>query len=195
MAFITKNWLQLNARVDADSNEQYSQERKSLEERKSRFRAKRFDANENEFANEKQFIKNGDPFKPIEDVIRDVEQLENLRCDSTQHNYNEDNSETIANTDKDRNALNGDKDSMQRLDFASEGEDISDANESNDIFTNNPLSDGKIYYEDKTSGVQNESPIDDSHTTDAEIHYNHNVDEIVEEVITRTDAKPTKGRN
>lgn len=185
--------------METDSNEQLSLERKSLEERKSRFRAKRFDANEEPFANEKQFIKNGDPFRPIEDVIRDVEQSEDLSSDSDRHNTSrEDNSETIANTDCDRNAFKRDKDS-RGMDLSSETEDNSglnsDTNESNDTFANNPVSDGKINCNDKTSGPQNESPIDDSLTTEAQLLYSQSVDEIVEEVITKTDATQKSGMN
>jgi hypothetical protein len=179
---VAKNWLQLNGRVETDSNEQYTNEKKSLEERMNRFRSKKFETQESkDVANEMEFIKNGNPFKAIEDVIREVD-LKKADLNASQLNDNFDH----------KSLMNGNKDFGSKLDLiSSEGDDTSGehSNDSNDL-ANNSLSDERTHDTDDTSGTQ-PYPIDKvlNKSSVQTLRRQKSVDEV----ISKSEAKLTKG--
>ncbi|CAG2110192.1 unnamed protein product, partial [Medioppia subpectinata] len=190
LSFVAKNWFQLNNRVETDSNEQFSNEKKSLEERMNRFRNKRFETqeDENDFANKEDFIKNGNPFKAIDDVIRDVEQKK-FDMNNSQMNGNFEN-KNLVNGNKDFGSKNMDSTSSDRDDTSDHS---NESNDSNDILTNNSLSDEKDHIDtDQTSGTQTYS-IDKTPTRTGDSQTHRHQKQAVDEVIIKSDAKTTKG--
>ncbi|CAG2167623.1 unnamed protein product, partial [Oppiella nova] len=181
LSFVAKNWLQLNGRVETDSNEQYTNEKKSLEERMNRFRSKKFETQESkDITNEMEFIKNGNPFKAIEDVIREVDQKK-ADLNASQLNDNFDH----------KSLMNGNKDFGSKLDLiSSEGDDTSGehSNDSNDL-ANNSLSDERTHDTDDTSGTQ-PYPIDKvlNKSSVQTLRRQKSVDEV----ISKSEAKLTK---
>ncbi|XP_054163951.1 ADP-ribosylation factor-like protein 13B, partial [Oppia nitens] len=157
LSFVAKNWDQLNQRVENDSNEQYNQEKKSLEDRVNRLRIKKFEANEDNddelyesSDNERQFFANGNPFKAIKDVVKDVDKQNkpDLSDDNRNRllmNTNPLNINLNHNkTNSDIKVLNGDKDNLPKYGSSPSDESTStggytsnDATtDSNDILTN-----------------------------------------------------------
>lgn len=63
--FIVHNWNELNERVERESNEQIEIEKQIMQERFKRFRAKSVDKEDET----NETVMNGNPFKPIQEVI------------------------------------------------------------------------------------------------------------------------------
>jgi hypothetical protein len=99
MRYIERNWIQLNYRVENDSNEQYTSEKKSLEERIKRFREnnpKTEDESEQDLNPDS--IEKKDPFKPIKQFVKDMKQIHELEAMTdamkTQNSYLDRSNET-----------------------------------------------------------------------------------------------------
>jgi hypothetical protein len=80
MRYIERNWFQLNYRVETDSDEQYSSERKSLEERIKRFRETNPKTEDNEQDLNPDSIEKKDPFKPIKQFVKDMKHIHELEA-------------------------------------------------------------------------------------------------------------------
>jgi len=80
MGYIERNWIQLNYRVETDSDEQYSSEKKSLEERIKRFREVIPKTEDNEQDSNPDSIKKKDPFKPIKQLVKDMKYIRELEA-------------------------------------------------------------------------------------------------------------------